>query len=264
MPFLDSTRRRTEDLVLPDVLHTDVNRAASFAVGLDRDHGADNLSSYVFMKVLESSAHRYDRGMRLLSRGRIGSVYDRVAELAAIPGNRILDIGCGTGGVALACAGRGAHVVGIDLDAEMLGVARAKSTPFGLRGSVEWNQLGVAEIEDRFDPDSFDAVTACLVMSELSPDEQKYAIAVALSRLAPGGEIVIADEVSPNSPVQRLLYRLGRFPLVMATYALAQITTRPADDLAVKLRDTGFVDVLEERPWPAFAIVRGCRPLEAA
>jgi hypothetical protein len=38
------------------------------------------------MRVLESAPERYDRGIRLLSRGRIAAVYARIAALAAAPG----------------------------------------------------------------------------------------------------------------------------------------------------------------------------------
>jgi 2-polyprenyl-3-methyl-5-hydroxy-6-metoxy-1,4-benzoquinol methylase len=72
---------------------------------------------------------RYDRGVELLSRGRIGDVYSRMAVLAASPGKHVLDLGCGTGGVALPCAARGAHVVAIDSNAGMLEIAGA---PTGL------------------------------------------------------------------------------------------------------------------------------------
>jgi demethylmenaquinone methyltransferase/2-methoxy-6-polyprenyl-1,4-benzoquinol methylase len=222
------------------------------------------MSSYVFMKVLESTAHRYDRGMRLLSRGRIGGVYARVADLVAAPGGRVLDIGCGTGAVALACAARGADVTGIDVNAEMLEVARSKTLPIETSGSVEWLQLSAAEIEDRFAPESFDAVTACLVLSELSPDERAYTLAIALSRLRPGGRAVLADEVEPDSAARRVLHRVGRLPLEVLTYLLTQTTTHAVSGLADQVRAAGFVEVDEERPWPAFAIVGGSRPLEAA
>jgi len=222
------------------------------------------MSSYVFMKVLESSAHRYDRGMQLLSRGRIEKVYARVADLASESGGRILDIGCGTGGVSLACAARGCTVTGIDVDAEMLEVARAKATRAPTAGSVEWLQLASAEIEDRFEPSSFDAVTACLVFSELSPDQQAYALRIARSRLRPGGTVVVADEVAPHSLLRRVLYRLGRLPLELVTYVLTQTITRPVSGLGDQLRAAGFVEVREEWPWSAFAIVHARRPMEAA
>jgi demethylmenaquinone methyltransferase/2-methoxy-6-polyprenyl-1,4-benzoquinol methylase len=222
------------------------------------------MSSYVFMKVLESAAHRYDRGMRLLSRGRIGEVYETLATMVARPDVRILDVGCGTGGVSLACAARGAEVVGIDNNADMLEVARSKTLPFGTKGTVEWLQLGAAEIEDRFEPSSFDAITACLLFSELSPDERAYTLAIALTRLRPGGQVVLADEVVPDSVARRFLHRLARTPVAVLTYLLTQTTTRAVPELAEPVRAAGYVDVDEQRPWPEFAIVRGRRPLEAA
>ena len=95
---------------------------------------------------------RYDRGILMLSGGHIPEVYRRLAEEVAAPGRRVLDIGCGTGGASFACAARGAKVVGIDIDAGMLEVARRKPAPEG--GTVEFIQLGAAEIEDRFRPGS--------------------------------------------------------------------------------------------------------------
>lgn len=81
------------------------------------------------MKVLESVSERYDCGIRMLSVGRITETYKRIAALVAAPGKRILDIGCGTGGVTLACADCGATVTGIDIDAGMPEVARNKPLP---------------------------------------------------------------------------------------------------------------------------------------
>ncbi len=144
----------------------------------------------------------------MLSGGRIEEAYERIAALAAAPGKRILDIGCGTGGVSLACAAHGATVTGIDINAGMLEVARHKRGPAS--GNVAFLQLGAAEIEDRFAEGSFDAVVFCLAMSEMSAEEQDYALHVAYSRLAPGGALVIADETMPEGAVSRLVYRLWR------------------------------------------------------
>lgn len=217
------------------------------------------MSSFVWMKVLESTPERYDRGIRMLSGGIIEQVYQRIADSVAAPGKRILDLGCGTGGVSLACAARGARVVGIDLDAGMLEVARRKPVP--PQGSVEWLELGVAEVEDRFPAESVDAVVSCLMMSELSPEEQDYSLRIALTRLVPGGEILIADETLPRGGLARLGYRLRRFPRVLATYLLTQTTTRPVGDLAGRLRGAGFSEVQEQRPWSGgFVLVHGLRP----
>lgn len=216
------------------------------------------MSSYVWMKVLESTPERYDRGIRMLSGGLVADVYERIAETVAAPGKRILDVGCGTGGVTLACAARGAHAIGIDIDAGMLEVARGKPVP--PEGSVEWLEVGAAEIEDHIAEESVDAVVSCLAMSELSADEQDYALRVALTRLVPGGVLLIADETLPSSGLGRLAYRLRRLPRLVATYVLTQTTTRPVRALAERVRAAGFSDVEETRPWTkSFVLVRGVR-----
>jgi ubiquinone/menaquinone biosynthesis C-methylase UbiE len=216
------------------------------------------MSSFVWMKVLESAPERYDRGIRMLSRGRIEDVYARIAALAAGPGKRILDVGCGTGGVSLACAARGATVTGIDVDAGMLEVARRKPVPAA--GSATFVELGAAEIEDRFAEASLDAVVSCLAMSELSEAEQDYALRVAYARLVPGGATVIADETVPEGAAARLAAWLRRLPVALATYLLTQTATRPVRGLARRLRQAGFADVEAERMWSdGFVIVHGVK-----
>ncbi len=216
------------------------------------------MSTYAFMRWLESTPSRYDRGMRLLSRGRLAGVYRRVAELADVADGRVLDVGCGTGGVALACAERGASVIGIDRDPGMLDIAAAKPAPGS--GSVEWLELGAAEIEDRFAPESFDAVVSCLVFSEMSPDERRYVLGIVHSRLRAGGRLVIADEVEPKSAGARFAYRLFRLPILATTWLLTQQTTHPVHGLADALQRAGFADIEKEHPWPSFAIFSCRRP----
>jgi demethylmenaquinone methyltransferase/2-methoxy-6-polyprenyl-1,4-benzoquinol methylase len=212
------------------------------------------MSSYVLMKVLESTPTRYDRGIRLISRGTIGRVYERVAEIAATPGARVLDLGCGTGGLSLACAARGARVVGIDKDPGMLEVAKGKAAS----GDVEWIELGAMEIEDRFEPETFDAVVSCLMFSELFPEEREYVLSKAAGLLVPDGLLVVADEVLPPSAPKRFVRNLVRWPLAAATWLATQTTTHAVEDLSGLISKAGFQDVHEEHIRPAgIAIVRG-------
>ncbi|MCB9582507.1 MAG: methyltransferase domain-containing protein [Polyangiaceae bacterium] len=216
------------------------------------------MSSFVWMKVLESTPERYDRGVRMLSRGRIAAVYERIAEIAAAPGRRVLDVGTGTGAVALACAARGADVMAIDIDAGMLEMARQKAD--SRRTDIQWKQASAAEIEDVVPERSLDAVVSCLAFSELSQDEQSYALRVARTRLVPGGVLVIADEAKPEG-ARGALHELARLPLAAATYLLTQTTTRPVKGLVERVREAGFVDVREERRWGgSFVIVEGRAP----
>lgn len=221
------------------------------------------MSSFVWMKFLESAPERYDAGIALLSRGRIEGVYEGIAERVAVPGCRILDIGCGTGGVTLACAARGARVVGIDINAGMLEIARRKPVPPA--GSVDWLQVGIAEMEDRFAAGSFDAAVACLSVSEWSDDERRYALASAWKLLVPGGQCVIADETVPAQGARRWWHRLSRAPASALTYVVTQVTTHPVEGVERLLRDAGFVAVEESRIWgDTFVIAIGRRPLEGA
>ena len=95
-------------------------------------------------------AHRADqprdRGGRLSSAAEAwsGASYERIAEafapvylrivetLAPKPGERFLDLACGTGGVALAAARAGADVTGLDISTDQLEKARAAAEEAGL------------------------------------------------------------------------------------------------------------------------------------
>jgi SAM-dependent methyltransferase len=73
-----------------------------------------------------------------------------VAAAGVSPGQRVLDVACGTGVAARAAADVGATVVGLDLNEAMLAVARR------LRPDVEWRQGDAAELP--FADNSFDTV----------------------------------------------------------------------------------------------------------
>jgi ubiquinone/menaquinone biosynthesis C-methylase UbiE len=221
------------------------------------------MSSFAFMKVLESSPNRYDRGIKILSRGRITEVYLKIAEMVAAPEKRILDIGCGTGNVSLACAARGATVIGVDSNAEMLEVARSKAKKAGLEDKVEWLELGVAEIAGKINERSLDAAVSCLAFSELTPDEQTYTLSTVYSFLKPGGAIVIADEVVPEGSFNRFRHRLVRFPLVFVTYILTQTTTRPINNPSALLQKARFANMETTSMWSSFVIIRAFREVKA-
>ena len=84
------------------------------------------MSTLLLMKLFEGAPSRYDRGIRLLTRGRLDSLYDRLTANVE-KGNRVLDIGCGTGALALRAAKKGAAVKAMDIDPGMLEVARVKA-----------------------------------------------------------------------------------------------------------------------------------------
>jgi ubiquinone/menaquinone biosynthesis C-methylase UbiE len=197
------------------------------------------MSSFVLMRLLESAPRRYDLGIRLLSLGRIGRAHEEMAEWAASEGVRLLDIGCGTGLLALACARRQARVTGIDSSPAMLEVARQKVREAGLADDVTLLEMSAMDLDEKFEAGSFDAVVSSLMFSELSEDEQRFVLRQCHRLLVEGGRLIIGDEVVPSWP-RRALHLLLRLPLVIVTYVLTQTTTRAVAGLRPKIAGAGF------------------------
>lgn len=76
---------------------------------------------------------------------------DRCVEFASLfPGRRVLDLGTGTGAVAIALAERGVDVLAVDPSPEMLDQARRSAAERGVTG-VDWQEgssLGLPEFDD--------------------------------------------------------------------------------------------------------------------
>ena len=197
------------------------------------------MSTLVLMRLLESAPSRYDRGVRILTLGRLEDAYDRLISHVE-EGQRVLDIGCGTGALTLRAAARGASVKGIDVNSQMLEVARRKARDTGLVDHVEFCEMGVVELDTEV-PNFYDVVMSGLCFSELTPDEVSCALEQAMRILADGGRLLLVDEVLPRSFPKRLLSAVVRTPLAIAAYLWTQTTTRPVDGLPEKVRKAGFV-----------------------
>lgn len=126
------------------------------------------------------------------------------ARLAARPGESILDLGCGTGTLALSIAGEGpaANVWGLDADAHALAIARSKQARGPLR--VHWSQ-GLAQATP-FPDGAFDAVVSSLFFHHLRRAEKRAVLGEVFRILSPGGRLLIADWGRPASRASRILF----------------------------------------------------------
>ncbi|NIA21627.1 MAG: methyltransferase domain-containing protein [Anaerolineaceae bacterium] len=191
------------------------------------------MSTLVYMKMLEQTPAKYDRGMRILTLGRIGRIKREIASLRVQPGQEVLEIGCGTGRLAALMSERGARVVGIDVSEGMLAVARQNAP------KAEFIHMTATEI-DRLGPQRFDRVVATLSFSELSEDELDHVLRAVIEALKPGGRLVLADEVPPGRWWQRIISSLVRWPLVALTFLLTQNTTHALKGIESRLERAGF------------------------
>jgi len=201
------------------------------------------MSTYVLMKILESAPNRYDRGIRFLTLGRLDAAYDRLTSRIR-RGDRVLDVGCGTGALALRALARGGVVTAMDINPAMMDTAERKVDAYlakteEARGSVTFLEMGVAEM-DGMETDGFDVVMSGLCFSELTDDEITFTLGQIHRILRNGGMLLIADEVPPGGVFRRLLYALFRVPLVVLTYLVTQTTTGAVQNLESRVVDTGF------------------------
>ncbi len=170
-----------------------------------------------------------------------------IEKTALRPGNRVLDLGCGSGYPALALAqevGADGEVIGLDIAEEMLEVARRKAEALGVK-QVLFERVDVADLP--FEPACFDAVTARFSLMFLPYLNQSL---TEIHRvLAPGGVFaaVVWGAKDKNPYLALALAVLSEFadlpppdPKLPGVFHLA----RPGD-LVVRLRAVGFVDLTE-------------------
>jgi demethylmenaquinone methyltransferase/2-methoxy-6-polyprenyl-1,4-benzoquinol methylase/phosphoethanolamine N-methyltransferase len=138
-------------------------------------------------------ARLYDLGTTLLSFGRASALRRRTVELAAIaPGERVLDVGCGPGRLAIlaaALAGPAGEVCGIDPAPEMIELARRKAARAGARVRFE---VGVIEALP-YPDERFDVVLSSLMLHHLPDGLKRRGLAEVRRVLGPAGRFVAVD-----------------------------------------------------------------------
>ena len=150
-------------------------------------------------RLFATIADRYDLVTRLLSYGQDARWKDRLTRtIAPRPGERALDLACGTGDIAFRLAAPGARVCGLDITPRMLQLARRKSAS----GACTWTAGDMTALP--FADATFDIVTTGYGLRNV-PDLDA-AVAEIARVLRPGGRFASLDFNRPESPVVRAAY----------------------------------------------------------
>jgi demethylmenaquinone methyltransferase/2-methoxy-6-polyprenyl-1,4-benzoquinol methylase len=115
------------------------------------------------------------------------------------------------------------------------------------RGTVSFIERTASEI-DALPPASFDAVVACLSLSEMSRQERSFILKWAMHALRPGGVLAIADEVRSHRLINCILQKLVRGPQAALSWIIAGSVSHPIPDLAEEANAAGFA-IRTERRW---------------
>jgi demethylmenaquinone methyltransferase/2-methoxy-6-polyprenyl-1,4-benzoquinol methylase/phosphoethanolamine N-methyltransferase len=193
----------------------------------------------------------YDLITNILTFGQVKVFRNLTIELTLLePGESILDIGCGTGGVTIPakqCIGPGGKAVGIDPSPGMIAVALKKAH----RTNLEID-FRVAVVEALPFPDaSFDVVTASLVMHHLPGRLRVQAAAEIYRVLKPGGRLLVADLIRPKSSAG-----LGAFLIVLLHHGWPF----DGEDLRILLMGAGFLEAVQlNRRFSAVGFIRATK-----
>jgi demethylmenaquinone methyltransferase/2-methoxy-6-polyprenyl-1,4-benzoquinol methylase len=156
--------------------------------------------------MFDNIAGYYDSTNKLLSFGLDGLWRRKaVAKLNPMAGKTCLDLGCGTGDIALEILRQapGTSVVGIDPSDGMLAIGRDKVHAMGLDS---WISLMNGDVLDlRFEDDSFDGAITAFCIRNVT--DRKRALREIYRVVRPRGRLVILELTEPQGFLMRPMFR---------------------------------------------------------
>ncbi|GAA0917016.1 class I SAM-dependent methyltransferase [Nonomuraea longicatena] len=180
--------------------------------------------------------------------GRRREMFTRLAALSGVrPGDRVLDVGCGTGylsRIMAQVAGPSGQVTGVDLSVPMIEHARRQAPADCAYVVGEAQRLDLPDA-------SMDVVTSSLAVHHLPVAARAAAFAEMHRVLRPGGRLLIAEFRPPTNPL---------LAHVMLKFSGSPMRHNPRDLLGGLIPDAGF-EVVEEGELPVMLYyVRARRP----
>jgi SAM-dependent methyltransferase len=180
-----------------------------------------------------------------------------LATSGIVADHDVLDLGCGTGTLAIMTAERvpGARVVGLDVDPAILALARRKVARSGARVTLAEGSATAPP----FSPASFDRVLSTLVLHHLTTPQKRAALQAVRALLRPGGELHVADFGRPHNRLMRAVAAI-----VHHVDGDDAVSGNLRGELPTLMREVGLVDVEETENWMTpfgtLTFMRGASP----
>lgn len=134
----------------------------------------------------------YDEGMRKTTRLRYDETLSRVLERASIKDDdKVLDIGTGTGNLAVKFLERGCQVIGIDPSVELLKLAELKVKEWKGRFQIRLCEDPFLQIP--FPEQTFNIIASTYSIHHISDEVKRLSIQEMKRVLKPNGQVIIAD-----------------------------------------------------------------------
>ena len=171
-------------------------------------------------------------GVGFMAPGGEGNIANLVEGLE-IRERRILDIGCGIGGPAFVLASKyGAHVVGTDIEPQLIDQARLRAERLGLDSNCEF--VAVEPGPMGFPDESFDVVLSTGVIMQI--ENKREIFEESLRVLKPGGILTCYDWMKPEGEYSEDMHYW--FKMERLTYSM-----KTFKEYEAMLRDAGFIDI---------------------
>ncbi len=202
-------------------------------------------------------AGRYDLFNQLTSFG-LATRWRKEVLRPLEPGMRVLDLGCGTGDLALDAIkkiGSSGEVVGLDFSENMLAFAKKRYDRLGFNGDHKFRLVLKKAEELPVESEPFDLVVSGFVLRNLYENIDAILSGVFQS-LKPGGRISFLDITEPKNPLVRTLWSFymntvvvlygkilfgGGYPAFYLTESAHRFLK--AEDFVSKLKKKGFKEV---------------------
>ena len=202
----------------------------------------------------------YDPVVRLTTRER--RFKERLLDIADLqPEERVLDLGCGTGTLAIDACRRqpGVVVHGLDADPRMIELARRKGDAAGVGLELRRGTATALPYADG----AFDVVLSSLFFHHLDRAAKEVAAREVVRVLVPGGRFLVADWGRAGDPLMRAL-----FLTIQLVDGFGTTDDNIHGRLPQILADAGLVDVRERDTvrtvYGSLALLEARAPLEPA